>query len=119
MGPAEVPTLGPPACGNSGCLLGFGVRITSGGAKAFVLNYRTNDGRERRATIGSVGAWTLLGARARAGVWRRLIDSGGGDPLVDQAAVREALRYGNWPQDSSGSMCQRAGRPPKSNISQF
>ena len=31
---------------------GFGVRITSAGAKAFILNYRAA-GRERRITIGS------------------------------------------------------------------
>ena len=30
---------------------GFGIRITSAGARAFVLNYRTRLGRERRFTI--------------------------------------------------------------------
>jgi hypothetical protein len=31
---------------------GFGIRVTAGGARSFVLNYRTRLGRERRYTIG-------------------------------------------------------------------
>ena len=33
---------------------GFGCRVTSAGARSFVLNYRTRGGRERRFTIGCV-----------------------------------------------------------------
>ena len=45
---------------------GFGVRITSAGARAFILNYRTTAGRERRITIGSHPYWTVSKARERA-----------------------------------------------------
>ena len=40
---------------------GFGVRITAGGAKAFVITYRNADGRSRRFTIGRYGACRLNG----------------------------------------------------------
>ena len=33
---------------------GFGVRVTAGGARSFVLNYVTRAGRERRLTLGAV-----------------------------------------------------------------
>ena len=33
-------------------LKGFGLRATAGGAKAFILNYRTKEGREGRYLIG-------------------------------------------------------------------
>ena len=35
-----------------GSLPGFGVRVTAGGTRAFILNYRTELGQERRFTIG-------------------------------------------------------------------
>jgi hypothetical protein len=44
---------------------GFGVRVTSAGAKAFILNYR-QDRRERRITIGSYPDWTVKAAREHA-----------------------------------------------------
>jgi integrase len=68
---------------------GFGVRVTAAGKKAFVLNYRTRAGRERRYTIGSFADWQTTGARAEAKRLRRLIDEGG-DPLADIEAEREA-----------------------------
>ena len=44
---------------------GFGIRVTAGDARAFVLNYRRKlDGRERRVTIGSFPDWST-GRRAR------------------------------------------------------
>lgn len=62
--------LPPPASGNKvhydSEVAGFGVRVTAGGAKAFVLNYYTVSGRERRFTIGSYPAWTATGARREA-----------------------------------------------------
>lgn len=67
---------------------GFGVRITSTGAKSFVLNYRFK-GRERRITIGSYPAWTLLAARKQAAQFRREVDTGI-DPLEKRTSEREA-----------------------------
>jgi integrase len=69
---------------------GFGCRVTAGGARAFVLNYRRrSDGVERRYTIGSYPEWTVAGARDEAKALRRAIDSGG-DPVGDLRAEREA-----------------------------
>ena len=68
---------------------GFGCRVTAGGAKAFVLNYRTRGGRERRITLGKVPSWSVGAARTEAKRLRRLIDQGE-DPLGDIQAGREA-----------------------------
>ncbi len=43
-------------------LAGLGLRATAGGVKSFVFNYRTEDGRQRRATIGR---WPALTATVR------------------------------------------------------
>jgi integrase len=68
---------------------GFGVRVTAAGYLAFVLNYVTDGGRERRITIGRFGDWATTDARAKAKELRREIDNGG-DPLADIEALREA-----------------------------
>jgi integrase len=65
------------------------VRVTAAGVKAFVLNYRNRTGRERRLTIGRHPDWTAAQARERARELRREID-GGGDPLAERIAEREA-----------------------------
>lgn len=69
---------------------GFGLRVTTG-AKSYILNYRTAEGRYRRYTIGKHGSpWTCEEARNRA------IDllfglSRGIDPLDSKAEARAAL----------------------------
>jgi integrase len=68
---------------------GFGLRVTAAGARAFVLNYRTKDGTERRHTIGRYPTWTLLAAREEAKRLKRQID-GGGDPVVAGRELRGA-----------------------------
>jgi hypothetical protein len=65
---------------------GFGVRVTAGGAKAFVLNYRVG-GRERRYTIGSWPDWTVAAARGEAKHLKCRIDLGE-DPMADRNAER-------------------------------
>lgn len=67
---------------------GFGVRVTPGGSKAFILDYRIR-GRQRRFTIGAVGTWSVLAARKQAGELRRLIDQGR-DPMAERERDREA-----------------------------
>ncbi len=59
---------------------GFGVRVTSGGARSFVLNYRIG-AAERRYTIGQFGDWSVLAAVAEARGLRQRIDRGE-DPLA-------------------------------------
>jgi integrase len=68
---------------------GFGIRVTANGARAFILNYRTRLGRERRFTIGSFPDWKTGGARIEAVELKRQIDRGG-DPLGDIVASRVA-----------------------------
>jgi integrase len=79
---------------------GLGVRVTSGGARVFVFNYRTKNGAtERRYTIGEAGrwvdhkwapgAWTVNAARGEAQKLRRRIDAGE-DPMGDLHVERAA-----------------------------
>ncbi|HXF53402.1 MAG TPA: tyrosine-type recombinase/integrase [Hyphomicrobiaceae bacterium] len=84
----------PPESGNriwyDDQVKGLGLRITAGGAKSFVFNYRIR-GRERRYTIGPYGKdqWTLLRARRRAGELRRMVERGE-DPLGERQDARNA-----------------------------
>ena len=69
---------------------GFGIRITAGGARSFVLDYRVKgSGRQRRITIGAYPNWSTGAARIKARELRRRIDSGE-DPLADFEEIRAA-----------------------------
>ena len=87
-----VKDLPAPASGNriqyDADLPGFGVRVTSAGARAFILNYRAA-GRERRITIGGFPAWNVSRARDRAAELRRQVD-GGADPMAERHTGRAA-----------------------------
>jgi integrase len=61
---------------------GFGVRVSSGGVKSFVMNYRSKL-RERRYTIGRWPDWKVLDAVKEARILRQRIDRGE-DPLDDR-----------------------------------
>jgi integrase len=69
---------------------GFALRVTKGGAAAFVLNYYV-DGVERRATIGPFGRLpgqlSITAARKRAAAVRDKINAGG-DPLAEKEKAR-------------------------------
>lgn len=65
---------------------GFGVRVTSGGAVAFVLAYRVA-GRLRRMTIGRSPAWSVERASLKAKALRVKVDEGH-DPLAEREAER-------------------------------
>lgn len=67
---------------------GFGVRVTKGGAKAYVLNYRIA-GRERRYTIGSATEWKATAARKFAADMKARIRIGH-DPLAELEEARNA-----------------------------
>ena len=62
---------------------GFGVRVTAGGAKAFVINFRLG-GKEHRFTIGQYPDWSALHAVREARALRQRIDRGE-NPLADRA----------------------------------
>jgi integrase len=59
---------------------GFGLRCTAGGARGFILNYRTRGGKERRYTVGDATNWNVAAARKVAKEIRRKIPDGY-DPL--------------------------------------
>jgi len=67
---------------------GFALRITPGGAKSFVLDYRA-EGRQRRITIGAWPDWTVAAARQTAKDMKREVDLGS-DPMGERQAQREA-----------------------------
>jgi integrase len=71
-------------------LPGFGLLVLPTGSKSFVFQYRTPEGRSRRATIGKAGALTPAQARTLAEGMSRTVKAGG-DPLADKAASRAAL----------------------------
>ena len=74
-------------------LPGFGLLVLPSGKKSFVFQYRTAEGRTRRATVAKVGSVTPEQARALADGMSRLVKSGG-DPLEDKRKAREALTVG-------------------------
>ena len=89
---AMVRKMSPPSAGSriayDDDVKGFGVRMTSAGARSFVLNYRAA-GRERRYTIGSFPDWTVAAAREEAKALKRRIDQGE-DPMAERRADRVA-----------------------------
>jgi integrase len=88
-----VKALPKPASGNrityDDKVKGFGVRVTAAGTRAFILNYRTRSGRERRFTIGSFPDWKVAAARTEATELKRRIDRGD-DPMAEVEADRGA-----------------------------
>lgn len=73
---------------------GFGIRRQRSEAVAYILLYRTKDGRSRRYTIGRHGApWTPDTARAKA---RELLGDveRGADPAAEKLARRSASTVG-------------------------
>ena len=67
---------------------GFGVRVTAGGARSFVLGYSVN-ARERRFTLGAFPVLTTAMAREKAKKLRQQILDGI-DPMAERQAEREA-----------------------------
>lgn len=73
-----------------GAIAGFGLRVSPGGAKAYILQYRMAGAKvDRRYTIGRHGPWTPDKARERAAELRRLVDTGV-DPFDHDTARDEA-----------------------------
>jgi integrase len=90
---AKIKSLPAPAHGSSitfdSRVAGFGLRVTSTGVKAFIYNYRTRAGRQRRFTIGQFPNWSTSAARTEAIRLRRLIDAGA-DPMGELQDARSA-----------------------------
>jgi integrase len=90
---AAIKRLPTPETGNriyyDTIISGFGCRVTAGGHRSFILNYRTKGGRERRYTIGATTNWQIAAARAEAKKLKQVIDQGG-DPLGEIEDARSA-----------------------------
>jgi integrase len=90
---AVVRRLPTPKTGNrityDSAVAGFGARVTAAGHRAFVLNYYTTAGRERRHTIGEFPNWSTTAARQEARNLKQEVDKGG-DPQADIEGERAA-----------------------------
>jgi len=71
-------------------IAGFGLRVTARGIKSFLLNYRVH-GRQRRYTIGQMGAWTAETARQEARRLRTLVDRSEDPFAIEQAQKQQAM----------------------------
>jgi integrase len=76
--------------GKQGWTIGFGVRASAGGNKAFVLRYRSSRTRSERVyTIGSWPVWSVEAARVEARSLKHAIEKGD-DPQQAKQAARDA-----------------------------
>ncbi|MDT8070944.1 MAG: site-specific integrase [Terriglobia bacterium] len=83
-----IKVLQPPPSGNRihfGDLPGFGVRISSGGAIAFVYTYRNAHGQKRLMKIGRYPSTSCTQARTKALKYQNLVENGR-DPLAEKQA---------------------------------
>jgi integrase len=90
---------------------GFGIRITAGGSRAFILNYRTRTGRERRFTIGQYPDWKTAAARDEAANLKQRIRLQGDDPLATLEADRDAKTVANLAERFQREHSERKNRP--------
>lgn len=72
---------------------GFGLRVTRGGVKSYVFQYKIH-GRARRMTLGEHGRALTLDAARKLAVTRRLAVQAGGDPAkeAETAAAAPTVR---------------------------
>ncbi|MGE8130020.1 tyrosine-type recombinase/integrase [Methylobacterium sp. NPDC080182] len=68
-------------------LKGFGVKLNAGGARQYVAQYRTQDGRSRRITLGRVDTLSLDEARRKARTDLAKAQTGS-DPQAEKAEAR-------------------------------
>ena len=98
-------------------LRGFGVQVMPSGLKSFVIQYRTLEGRNRRAVIGRYGLMTVEEARKLA--HEKLVAvSKGVDPVAEEAKAAGLLTVAevcDWylAEAEAGRILGRRRRPIK------
>lgn len=98
-------------------LRGFGVQVMPSGLKSFVIQYRTSEGRNRRAVIGRYGLMTVEEARKLA--HEKLVAvSKGVDPVAEEARAVGLLTVAevcDWylAEAEAGRILGRRRRPIK------
>jgi integrase len=120
IGLREVRALGPNQEVWDAAVPGFGARRQRSAAVAYVLVYRTAEGRVRRYTIGRHGApWTPDAAREEA---RRLLGdvTKGTDPAAEKIAARRAETVTElcelyWADAVAGTLMTRRRTPKKAS----
>jgi integrase len=100
-------------------LKGFGVRVSPQGLKSFIVQYRTQSGRNRRTVIGRFGLMTVEQARIDAHE-RLLAVSKGVDPAEATASDRGTITIGeicDWylREAGEGRILGRRNRPIKAS----
>lgn len=91
--PVKVPKGKPYVLIRDGKIGGLALRVTSAGARSYVLRYRNRKGVRHSWTIGDVKDWPLAAARKEAQRLRRVVDEGG-DPLEEREAAHAAATMG-------------------------
>jgi integrase len=72
---------------------GFGLLVLPSGIKSYFYRYRTQEGRERRITIGKHGAYAPDEARSQADEFKQQVKLGR-DPLAAKEKLRNAATVG-------------------------
>lgn len=119
IGLRDVRALGPGQEVWDTAVPGFGARRQRSEAVAYVLLYRTGEGRTRRYTLGRHGAWTPDTAREEA---RRLLGdvAKGTDPATEKQAKRKAATVAElcdayWVDAETGNLLTRRRAPKKAS----
>jgi integrase len=71
-------------------LVGFGLRVSRGGVKAYVVQYKAPDGRDRRLTLGKHGSVLTLEQARKLAAKRLLEAKNDRDPAEERRALAAA-----------------------------